>query len=82
MWHISSNCIDKIIEETGTDQATTEQSTAPTTATVSRIKNKTDVVTGEQYAHICGCQYSQQEKKEGMKSWILLDSDSTRDILG
>ena len=39
-------------------------------------------MTGEQYAHICGCQYSQQEKKEGMKSWILLDSDSTRDILG
>ena len=46
------------------------------------IKNQTDAVAGEQPVHICIWKFYQQENKEGMKSWILLDSRSTTDTFG
>ena len=44
--------------------------------------NQTDAVAGEHYVKIGGWKCYQQEKKEGMKSWILLDSEYTTDIFG
>ena len=39
-------------------------------------------MTGEHHIHIGGWKCYQQEKKEGKKSWILLDIESTTDIYG
>ena len=39
-------------------------------------------MTGEQHLHIGGWKCYQQEKKEGMKPWVLLDIKSTTDIFG
>ena len=54
MGHISPKYLDNIREGTVNSQATIDQSTVPTTETVSTIKNKTDAVTGEQHVQIGG----------------------------
>ena len=82
MGHISPNFPDKIKEGSANYQETIEKLTSPTTETVSNITNQNDAAEVQQNLHIGGWQCYQQEKKEGIKSWISLDSNSTTDIFG
>ena len=80
MVHIYPKFPNKIKEVTDNAQATLDQSTAPKIATVSMITNQNYSVEGDQHVHIGGWECYKQENKEGMKSWNLVDNESTTDI--
>ena len=80
MGHISPTFPENIKEVSTNSQDPIDQLIALTTSTLYNVTNQTDAVVGEQHVHICCWKYYQQEKKEGMKSWVLLDIESTTDI--